>query len=98
MAEEVSIYQDPQIQVTNLRAMLPGKTYAMANVTSVAVFTQFASKAPGIVLAVFGGMIVLIGLPSSDLRGCAFFLGFVLLAIGLAYASSQKNVYWVRIG
>ncbi len=98
MAEEVSIYRDAQIQVTNLRAMLPGKTYAMANVTSVAVFTQSASKAPGILLAIFGGLIVLIGLPSSDVRGCAFFFGFVLLAIGVAYASSQKTVYWVRIG
>ena len=98
MAEEVPVYRDENIEVTNLRAMLQGKTYAMANVTSVSMFTQIKSKAPGVILAILGGLLLLIGLGSRELRGCSSVLGLALLAIGIAVAVAAKNLYWVRIG
>lgn len=101
MAEEVSVYQDANIHVTNLRAMLQGKTYAMANVTSVSVFTQFGNKTPGVILAVLGGFLFLGGFGSggdSSAQGCFFTFGLILLAIGVALFVSAKDVYWVRIG
>jgi hypothetical protein len=98
MAEEVAVYHDENIHVTNLRAMLQGKTYAMANVTSVSMFTQFKSKGPGVILAVLGGLFVLTGFGSRDLRGCSLFFGLLMLVIGIAVAAAAKNLYWVRIG
>lgn len=98
MAEEVSIYQDANIHVTNLRAMLQGKTYAMANVTSVSTFTQVGNKAPGVILAILGVLLILMGIPTDSIRGCSFGLGIPLFAIGALMAWAAKDVYWVRIG
>ncbi len=98
MADETAVYQDKNIHVTNLRAMLQGKTYAMANVTSVSMFTQYGNKAPGVILAVLGGLILLAALPGSEMRGCFGGLGLVMLVIGIAVAAAAKNIYWVRIG
>lgn len=98
MAEEVSLYQDTNIHVTNVRAMLQGKTYAMANVTSVSMFTQQGNKAPGLIIAVFGGLFLLVGIVSGkNYAGMALF-GFILLVVGIAVAVSAKDAYWVRIG
>lgn len=98
MAEEVAIYQDANIQITSLRAMLHGKTYAMANVTSVSMYTQLADKTLAIVLAIAGGLWALIGLFSYELRGCSLFFGILMVVIGAAIAASKKDVYWIRIG
>ncbi|HKO01646.1 MAG TPA: DUF6232 family protein [Thermoanaerobaculia bacterium] len=98
MADEVSVYQDSTIAITNLRAMLQGKTYAMANITSVSMFTQYASKLPGVVIAVLGGLIVLIGLPSTQMRGCFMIFGVVLLLAGIGVYRAAQNMYFVRIG
>ena len=98
MAEEVSIYQDANIHVSNLRAILQGKTYAMANVTSVSMFTQVANTTPGVIIAALGGLLALAGFGSDDGFGCFVTFGLMLLAVGIAYFVSQKNVYWVRIG
>lgn len=98
MAEEISLYRDATIQVTNLRAILPGKTYAMANITSVSTFTQPANTAPGVIMAILGALIVLPGIVVSEMRGCSFTVGIAMLIIGIAIAAAAKNVYWVRIG
>ena len=98
MADEISIYRDESIQVTNLRAMLHGKTYAMANVTSVSMYTQVNSKLPGIAIAIVGCLLSLMGLASRELAGCVLFFALSLVVIGIAYANSQKDRYWVRIG
>lgn len=99
MAEEVSVYQDANIYVTNLRAMLQGKTYAMANVTSVSVFTQVGNKTPGVIVAVLGGFLFLGGFGGDNgVQGCFFTFGLIMLAIGVALFVSAKDVYWVRIG
>lgn len=98
MAQELTVYQDANIHVTNLRAMLQGKTYAMANITSVSMFTHYANKTPGIIVAIFGALLFLALLASREMVGCAFIFGGGLIAVGVAYAISQKNHYWVRIG
>lgn len=35
MADETVIYQNDMVKITNLRAVLDGKTYAISNITSV---------------------------------------------------------------
>jgi hypothetical protein len=98
VAEELPIYRDTNIEITNLRAMLHGKTYAMANVTSVSMFTQEGNPLPGIVVAVLAAFVILAGVASSDLRGCFLIFGVILLAAGIAYIRSAKDRFWVRIG
>jgi hypothetical protein len=98
MAEEISMYNDANITITNLRAMLHGKTYAMANITSVSVYTHLVSKVPGIVVAVIGGLMILASLQAGELKGCIAFLGFLFLLIGAVHAYRARNKYWVRIG
>ncbi|HVR41412.1 MAG TPA: DUF6232 family protein [Thermoanaerobaculia bacterium] len=97
MSEEISVYQDANIQVTNLRAMLQGKTYAMANITSVSMHTQAANNAPGVIIAVIGGLIAMSLIAGRDAIGCGIF-GLLLLAAGIAIAIAAKSTYWVRIG
>lgn len=98
MGEEIAVYQDENIHVTNLRAMLQGKTYAMANVTSVSMFRQAGNTTPGVVAAVIGGFMLLGAVTDSELRGCFLVFGLLILVIGIAILASTKDTYWVRIG
>lgn len=98
MAEEVSVYRDGNIQITNVRAILHDKTYAMANVTSVSTFRQAANKAPGILLILVGSFLLLSGLTADSMEGCGFGLGLPLLVVGIVITVAAKDVYWVRIG
>jgi hypothetical protein len=98
MADEVQVYRDANIQVTNLRAILHGKTYAMANITSVSMFTEVRSKFPGVVVGFLGVVLLLSGFGSREALGCFIVFGLVLIAVGIAYFVAQKDRYWVRIG
>jgi len=98
MAEEISIFRDANIHVTNLRAMLQDKTYAMANVTSVSMFTQSPDNTGAAILVGLGALIFLAGFGSESIRGCSFTFGPIMLVIGAAILLTSKNVYWVRIG
>jgi len=97
MADEVSVYQDSTIAITNLRAMLQGKTYAMANITSVSMFTQYASKLPGLVVAFIGAAIMLAGFVADDGRAWYLLLGLMILIVGLLIYRAAQNMYFVRI-
>ena len=99
MAQELSIYQDDSIHITNLRAILQGKTYAMANITSVSLHTKLGNKAPGVLLGILGGVLSLIGaFADESVRGCSLVFGLPMLIIGIAIAISATDTYWVRIG
>ena len=98
MGAEVPVYHDENIHVTNLRAMLQGRTYAMANVTSVSMYTQAGNPLPGILLAMLGAVSMLTLFAGKDAVGCALFFGLPLFIVGIVYTSRQTNLYWVRIG
>jgi hypothetical protein len=97
VAEE-TIYRDSAIQVTTSRAILRDKTYAMANVTSVSMYTQPGNRTAGIILSILGGFGVLVGLTAGPDARCALWFGAIMLAVGLLAAITPKNSYWVRIG
>ena len=78
--------------------MLPGKTYAMANVTSVSMWTQQGKPAPGVILAILGALILIAAIGDSELRGCFLVFGGAMLVIGIAVAAAAKDIHWVRIG
>lgn len=91
-AEKV-YYSDGAITVTSTRAILSGKTYAMANVTSVSLAKFKPHVFAGIVLFLIGATMTLF-LFTGEV-GVGLF-GLAVLAIGFALA--RNEVFVVRIG
>jgi len=91
---EKTYYSDRTITVTSARAALAGTTYAMANITSVAMAEVQPAAGCGCALLCGGGMFTL-GLFSSSTIALGV-IGLLMLAGGWAMMS-QKN-YVVRIG
>ena len=69
-AQETVYYQDGSVLVTNTRAVLSAKTYAMANITSVTVGMIPANRAWGITLIILSST----GFVGSVLTLCAALL------------------------
>lgn len=90
---ERTYYSDGAITITNARAVLGGKTYAMANVTSASMFSEPPSRKLGIALAIFGALIALGGGASG-----AGVFGWVLLVVGVMLIGTAKGKHFVKLG
>lgn len=99
MAEnEVVYYQDDDVRVTNARVMLASKTYAMANITSVAARRKPANRALPVFVAVAGLAIAAYSLVAGeDAAGGAGF-GILLLVVGIVLARGARDQYIVKLG
>ena len=97
MTGEVGIFQDPRIVVTNKRVMLIGKTYAVANVTTVSTSTQSANTAPGALIAILGALVTLGSLISGRDAIAGVIVGIILIIVGVVYIRAQKDGHTVRI-
>jgi hypothetical protein len=96
---EVSYYQDGAVSVTNARAVLGGKTYAMANITSVSMAEKPANRTPGIIIAVVGlVMAACLGAAGGDSNATGLLFGVVIIGVGVAIAVLAKPSYIVKIG
>jgi len=96
MAEETIFLQDGDITITNARAVLGSKTYAMANITSVSTGVIPAKRGVGIFIAILGGVIMISGFAGHS-SGWGIF-GILILAAGIGAAYSQKDSFVVKIG
>lgn len=97
MTEEKVYYQSGDVTITGTRAILGGKTYAMANITSVSMGKVAANRVPGIAIAV-GGIAIGGCIGALSESGGMWALGAVFLIIGVAVAVMAKPKYIVRIG
>ena len=95
--KEVTYYEGSSVRVTNARAILGAKTYAMANITSVAIGKQSANRTPGVIIALIGLIITGI-IAASDGGGGGIAIGVIVLIVGIVVAVLAKNTYIVRIG
>lgn len=97
--QETIYYQDESIIVTNTRAVLGTKTYAMANITSVSMGVIPANRVPGIVLALIGLAIAgcACSVVGKDAASVIVF-GLIVLGLGIAIAAAPKTRYVVKIG
>lgn len=91
------------VEITTARAVVKGKTYAVKNITSVAVATIPASRLNGILLAVIGAAVLFFA-SGSILAGRTTFeinpghvVGLILFALGVALAVLTKAKYAVKI-
>ena len=83
------------VQVSNTRTIMAGKTYSMANITSVSMGEQRGNGTGAIGLGVVVGAFALFVLP-SDMRGIALLIA--LIFIGLEVWAITQVTYSVKIG
>ena len=86
---ETKFYQDGFVTVTQSRFVTQSKTYAMRNISSVHVFEIIKSKTKAVLMIIFG----LFFLFSKDI----FWVGLIIIALGIWWLISIKNEYAVRI-
>lgn len=86
---ETTFYKDSSVVVTQSRFVTQSKTYAMRNISSVHIFEIIKSKTKAI-LMLFVGLAFLL---SKDI----FWVGIILLGLGIWLIFSIKNEYAVRI-
>lgn len=104
-AQETTFYTDPRgVRVTNTRVIIGNKTYSMANISSVGVFTQAAARVMPILIGIgiggLGFVGVLTGFVSKGGGNEGLLCGFMGLAVGGAaflYGVMLKDNHFVRI-
>ena len=100
---EIVYYTDDAVTVTNARAMFRGKTYALANVTSVEmVIKQPENQYVAILLIAIGlvlvlGAVVIIGSLSIGTVAGLLFSGVIAGLFGVWIMRHEKPSYIVRI-
>ena len=100
---EIVYYEDAQVKVTNARAILGSKTYALANITSVGLYKDNPSNILPILMIVGGGLLLIPGIfmaAVGDIESgipCAV-ISFLLIAIGIGVMVTSKPSYIFRIG
>lgn len=98
MAETI-YYAKNNVQVTNARAIMGGKTFAMSNITSVNMETIAPPAGFAIGIAGVGIMLgFLTFVLDVESKGPFLILALVLIGIGIAWASMLKPSYAVQIG
>ena len=96
-APETKYLEDGNVIVTNARAVLKGKTFAMVNITSVSMGEVPPNRMIWIILALVGVAIAGCSLSSGKVN-LGGVLGILLCIFGLVIAAGLKKQYAVRIG
>ena len=98
-APETTYYQDGSIMVTNARAVLGSKTYAMANITSVSMGEIPANRTAGIVIVVIGLAILACSASAGSNSSAGGIIGGLVVAgFGAFLAYAAKTQYIVKVG
>jgi hypothetical protein len=93
MAEERTFFGQGDIQVTNARFVVGAQTFAMRNVTSVAMRRRAPNTTAGGLLAGSGGLMALIGFNSSSF--IAGSIGIAMFAGGIWWIVAMKDEHEV---
>ena len=98
--DETVYYRDPTAIVTNVRATVGGKTYALADIRSVSVGQKRPGRWVGIIVAVVGIALAAFAASLLSSGGTArLFLvaGAIIAIVGGYLAISPKTEYFVII-
>lgn len=98
MKEEIPIYNQGDIKITNLRAVFGNKTYSMSNITSVE-----KSKAPDsngcLVLGlILGGILAVMFSFADGISWGILILGVLAAGLGVFVSRTTKPEYVVQFG
>jgi len=97
MSQETVFYQDDQVRVTNSRAVLKGKTYAMANITSVSHVDASASLVWPVIIFLIGLVVFLFAL-MGDGTTCTLVVGIAMCVGVVGWFVFLRTRYAVVIG
>jgi hypothetical protein len=95
--QETVYFQEGGVTVTNARAILGSKTFAMANITSVSMHTDEPNKLIWILLTIFGLLFALIGFLPDSPTAC-WGMSLVLVAFSVFKLFTLKTKYSIVIG
>jgi hypothetical protein len=104
---ETTILEENGVKISNKRAMLGSKTYAMANITSVSMtyrddkpwILSFFLLLGGFGALGFGVMLTILAERFSFILTCLFpLLGLGAIAFGVFIYINAKPMYFVRVG
>ena len=99
MADEIIFYEKEGVKITNTRAILNNKTYAMANITSVSVGKKPAKNGWGIFLLIVGiGLLASLSSPTATDKSSLIVWTFIILGGAIYILLNAKPTYIVRIG
>ena len=93
-ATEHTFFEGNGVLVTNTRFVKDNETFAMSGVTSVRSHTIVPSKKGPIILIVLGALVLL---GSSQAGAGAAIAGIAMIALGVLWLRSKKDVYYVRL-
>lgn len=94
--DEKVYFQNSEATVTNARAIISGKTYAMSNITSVVMGEIAASYGVPVVLTLFAAFVWFMGVQINE--SGVVVTGIVFVIVGVIWAMALKKQYVVRIG
>ena len=88
--EEEIVFEDDDVKITNLRAIIGSKTYAIANVTSVGLSRIEPSTGLAFSLMLIGGMAAMFAIAAEN-WGLAGTFGFIAVLGGIVVAQSKPS-------
>lgn len=101
MSDEITYYDEGNVRVTNARVMIGGKTYSMANITSVSMEMASSGVAScfGVFLFLLGLIIAFLGFSAEAVGSTvgAIVFGLLVAAGGFFILRSNKPNYAVQI-
>jgi len=97
-APEKTYFSDDAITVTSSRAVIGGKTYAMANITSVSKAKRPPNTSGATVLVVLGALMFLCAFAGTNTGLFVGLPGVVLAAIGVVMFMRATPDFIVRLG
>lgn len=103
MPEETVILEEPNIKITNLRAIIENKTYPIANITSVGTAQESPKVLVPLVLIFGGVMALMVSIPTLlnnrtwDNQYSALTLGFIAITIGVITLRSAKTTHILQL-
>ena len=103
LAEE-TILDEAGVKITNQRAIIGFKTYAMSDITSVSLGREEPSNCVAFALVVCGvaiasiSMFIILSVPKSTIGWLVLLPAIVLIALGFLFVRPGRSFYFVRIG
>ena len=99
--KEISYHSDETVQVSSTRAVFGAKTYAMANITSVAMHTQPPNRTLPIMVSLLAFLFFVVGLVYILVgQGgvVPLIIGIILFGVTIYLSKRAKRKYIVTIG
>ena len=94
MSEEKVFFNQGGVTITQTRFLIPGQTFAMSGVTSVATSREDPSRKWPILLIIVGAIVFLAGVSQEIV---AAIVGLILAGLGVLWFRSLKPTFYIGL-